>query len=164
MNLSVKAIAKGNVSSFPTRGSHYQFPPSHASLMDLGSVSMVSIQRLWPAGSQFTGAETMAKQSSGHFKIRYCSLEPKQIASCGQIIQKPYRLGVSVLSLNDCEGNWGSVGDPWAWIEMWKPGLWFCWVGGHLVIQPRPVKTFHSGQINITPEQDQCNVHGVAGS
>ena len=52
-----------------------------------------------------TGAETMAKQSCGHFKIRYCSLEP----NCGQIIQKPYRFVsvLMILSKNDCEVNWG---------------------------------------------------------
>ena len=74
----VVALPEAPTSSGTTRGTQfYQFPPSHGSLMGLGSVSMVLTGRI--AVCPTTGAETMAKQSCGHFKIRYCSLEPNKL-------------------------------------------------------------------------------------
>ena len=51
------------------------------------SLSWVLDQFQWflTSGAEFA-RETMAKQSCAHFQIRYCSLEPKQIVGCGQII------------------------------------------------------------------------------
>ena len=125
-----RQLQKETYQVFPPGGTQQQFPPSHGSLVGLGSVSMVLTGWIGVCWSGNNG-KAILRSFSDPLLLSWT----KQIATCGQIIQKPKRL-VSVILSNDCEVNWGlcglSVGDPW--IEMWKPGVWFAWgLSGHLV-------------------------------
>ena len=142
MTESVKAIAKGNVSNFPTRG--LPLPISAIPWLSHGSWSLDRFQWFWPAGSQFARLlERKQWQSNPAVILRSVTALLNQ-TNCQLWSNYPETIEIG-LGLDDIIKKWlrgklrtgpswwQAVGDPW--IEMWKPGLWFGWGAASQILQ-----------------------------
>ena len=146
----VKAIAKGNVSNFPTLGHPLAVAlpeaPNFTNFRHPMALSWVldRFQWFWPAGSQFARLlERKQWQSNPAVILRSVTALLNQ-TNCQLWSNYPETIEIG-LGLDDIIKKWlrgklrtgpswwQAVGDPW--IEMWKPGLWFGWGAASQILQ-----------------------------